>query len=59
MNISDWLFPIFALAAAATSGGAVAADPQVDIKTSAGTELEVTVSKDFKVVDANEHPAHP
>ena len=37
MNISDWLFPIFALAAAATSGGAVAADPQVDIKTSAGT----------------------
>ena len=36
MNISDWLFPIFALAAA-TSGGAAAADPQVDIKTSAGT----------------------
>ena len=37
MTISDWLFPIFALAAAATPGGAVAADPQVDIKTSAGT----------------------
>ena len=29
------------------------------IKTSAGTELEVTVSKDFKIVDANEPPAHP
>jgi len=37
MNISDWLFPIFALAAAATSGGATAADPQVDIKTNVGT----------------------
>ena len=37
MIISDWLFPIFALAAAATSGGAVAADPQVDIKTNVGT----------------------
>jgi hypothetical protein len=29
------------------------------IKTSAGKELEVTVSKDFAVVDANERPAHP
>jgi hypothetical protein len=29
------------------------------ITTSAGKELEVTVSKDFKVVDANEHPARP
>jgi hypothetical protein len=28
------------------------------IKTSAGKELEVLVSKDFKVVDAREHPAH-
>ena len=28
------------------------------IKTTAGTELEVTVGKDFKVVAANEHPAH-
>ena len=37
MTISDWLFPIFALAAAATSGGAVAADPQVEVKTNFGT----------------------
>jgi uncharacterized membrane protein YkoI len=29
------------------------------IKTSAGKELEVTVSKDFAVVDANERPVHP
>jgi hypothetical protein len=29
------------------------------IKTSAGKELEVTVSKDFAVVEANERPAHP
>ena len=29
------------------------------IKTSDGKELEVHVSKDFKVVDAREHPAHP
>jgi hypothetical protein len=29
------------------------------IKTSAGKELEVLVSKDFKVLDAREHPAHP
>jgi hypothetical protein len=29
------------------------------IKTSAGKELEVHVSKDFKVLDASEHPAHP
>lgn len=29
------------------------------IKTSAGTELEVLVSKDFEVVDAREHPARP
>jgi hypothetical protein len=29
------------------------------IKTSAGKELEVLVSKDFTVVDAREHPAHP
>ena len=29
------------------------------IKTSAGKELEVHVSKDFEVVDAREHPAHP
>ena len=29
------------------------------IKTSDGKELEVHVSKDFQVVDAREHPAHP
>jgi hypothetical protein len=29
------------------------------ITTSAGTELEVLVSKDFAVVDAHEHPARP
>ena len=29
------------------------------IKTSAGKELEVLVSNDFKVVDAREHPARP
>jgi uncharacterized membrane protein YkoI len=29
------------------------------IKTSDGKELEVHVSKDFAVVDASEHPAHP
>ena len=29
------------------------------IKTSAGKELEVLVSKDFKLVDAREHAARP
>src|SRR3954470_3449698 len=29
------------------------------IETSAGKELEVLVSKDFKIVGAREHPAHP
>jgi uncharacterized membrane protein YkoI len=29
------------------------------IRTSDGTELEVHVSKDFAVVDAQQHPAHP
>jgi hypothetical protein len=29
------------------------------IRTSAGTELEVHVSKDFAVVDAQQRPAHP
>jgi hypothetical protein len=29
------------------------------ITTSAGKELEVLVSKDFKIVDAREQPAHP
>ena len=37
MTIKDWLFPIVAFAAAATSGGASAADPQVEIKTNVGT----------------------
>ena len=37
MTISEWLLPIFALAAAATSAGAAAADPQIDIKTNVGT----------------------
>jgi hypothetical protein len=32
---------------------------EAHIKTKDGTELEVTVSKDFKVVDANQRPAHP
>ena len=36
-----------------------AAPYESHIKTSAGKELEVLVSKDFKVVDAREHPAHP
>ena len=38
---------------------APAAPYESHIKTSTGTEFEVTVSKDFNVVDANEHPAHP
>jgi len=38
---------------------APAAPYESHIKTSTGTELEVTVSKDFRIVDANEHPAHP
>ena len=37
MTIKHWLFPIVAFAAAATSGGASAADPQVEIKTNVGT----------------------
>lgn len=32
---------------------------EAHIETSAGKELEVLVSKDFEVVDAREHPAHP
>jgi hypothetical protein len=32
---------------------------EAHIETSAGKELEVLVSKDFGVVDAREHPAHP
>jgi hypothetical protein len=36
-----------------------AAPYESHIKTSDGKELEVLVSKDFKVLDAREHPAHP
>ena len=36
-----------------------AAPYESHIKTSDGKELEVLVSKDFSVVDAREHPAHP
>jgi hypothetical protein len=32
---------------------------EAHVKTTAGAELEVTVGKDFKVVAANERPAHP
>lgn len=36
-----------------------AAPYESHIKTSDGQQLEVRVSKDFKVLDAREHPAHP
>jgi hypothetical protein len=36
-----------------------AAPYESHIETSGGKELEVLVSKDFKVVDAREHPARP
>ena len=32
---------------------------EAHIRTSGGQELEVHVSKDFQVVDAQQHPAHP
>jgi hypothetical protein len=41
------------------SNGDSSAPYESHIKTSAGQELEVLVSKDFAVVDAREHPAHP
>ena len=41
------------------TNGDSAAPYESHIKTSAGQELEVHVSKDFKVSDAREHPAHP
>jgi hypothetical protein len=41
------------------SNGDSAAPYESHIKTSAGKELEVLVSKDFKVLDAREHPARP
>ncbi len=53
MNLSDWLFPFIALAAAATSGGASAADaPQVELKTNLGTiRLELYPDKAPKTVE--------
>jgi uncharacterized membrane protein YkoI len=41
------------------TNGDSAAPYESHIKTSDGKELEVLVSKDFKVVEAREHPAHP
>ena len=41
------------------TNGDSAAPYESHIKTSSGKELEVLVSKDFKVLDAREHPAHP
>jgi hypothetical protein len=41
------------------TNGDSAAPYESHIETSAGEELEVLVSKDFEVVDAREHPAHP
>ena len=41
------------------TNGDSAAPYESHITTSAGTELEVLVSKDFAVVQAREHPAHP
>jgi len=41
------------------TNGDSAAPYESHIKTSDGKELEVLVSKDFAVVDAREHPAHP
>ena len=37
MNLTRLIKPLFILSAAAASGGGLAADPQVDLKTSAGT----------------------
>ena len=52
MNLSDWLFPIIALAAATTSGGGYAADPQVEIKTNVGTiRLELYPEKAPQTVE--------
>jgi len=41
------------------TNGDSAAPYESHIRTSAGTELEVLVSKDFAVVDAPDHPARP
>jgi hypothetical protein len=37
MTLKPWFLPVFALAATTAGGGAVAADPQVDMKTNFGT----------------------
>ena len=42
-----------------TNAGDAAAPYESHVKTSGGKELEVTVSKSFAVVDANERPSHP
>src|SRR3954471_20165951 len=42
-----------------TNAGDSSAPYESHIKTSGGKELEVTVSKAFAVVDANEHPSRP
>ena len=41
------------------TNGDSSAPYEAHITTSAGAELEVLVSKDFKVLDAREHPARP
>ena len=41
------------------TNGDSAAPYEAHVTTSAGKELEVHVSKDFKVLDAREHPARP
>ena len=41
------------------TNGDSAAPYESHIQTSDGKELEILVSKDFEVVDAREHPAHP
>ena len=41
------------------TNGDASAPYEAHITTSAGAELEVLVSKDFKVLDAREHPARP
>ena len=41
------------------TNGDAAAPYESHIRTSAGKELEVLVSRAFAVVDAREHPGHP
>jgi uncharacterized membrane protein YkoI len=41
------------------TNGDSAAPYESHVKTTDGKELEVLVSKDFKVLDARDHPAHP